>query len=242
MVMITKNKMNCYKYKDWNTYFTYNRSRRLILDFSKENGLSEKEKALVFPSIQAFQKGEGSDGKYLMETVDEYVHANGVKEYREAMRQFIAEENCHSAYLKQYMDFYHVKGKQVSLLDNIFRKLRQQGGLKCEVTVLVTAEMIALTYYDALAESTGSPVLKSICRQMLHDELAHIMFQSHTLSRCKHCFYDKFVRIFLMEVTLLFVWGAFHKVYRAGGYHFSRFLKENMGYLRQSVYLSEKTV
>ncbi len=81
------------------------------------------------------------------------------------------------------------------------------GGLKGEVTVLVTAEMIALTYYDALAKSTDSPVLKSICEQMLHDELPHIMFQSHTLQYFKNGPAFNFARMIVMEITS-FSYGA----------------------------------
>ena len=240
MVNIMKSKMNQFTYKDWNSYFSHNDEKRLEIDFSKEGGLSAAEISLIFPSIREFQKGEGSDGSYLFKAAEKFADEFGIPEYQEAMRWFVKEENWHSAYLRKYMDFYHVKVKEKSFFDNIFRKLRQFGGIKCEVTVLVTAEMIALTYYDALAKCTDSLALKSICGQMLHDELPHIMFQSYTLSHFKNGMKDKLMRVMLMEITLLFVWGAFHGVYQAGGYDFIRFLKENLGYLRQSVLLVER--
>ena len=175
-----------------------------------------------------------------MKTVNEYVYKNGYSAYKDAMQWFIKEENWHSAYLKKYMDFHKVKSMKHSFLDHVFRKLRQSGGLKSEIIILVTAEMIALTYYDALAEATESPALKSICKQMLHDELPHIMFQSHTLSRLRLTMSDHLLRLLLMIVTSLFVWMAFHRLYRAGGYSFHRFMKDNLGYLWQSMQLSKK--
>lgn len=240
MVNFTKSQMNKFTYKDWNDYFSRNNEHRLNIDFSQEDHLNEKEISLILPSIREFQKGEGSDGRYLLEAAGQFADKEGLQEYTEAMRWFVKEENWHSAYLRKFMDFYHIKVKEKSLFDKVFRRLRKLGGIKCEVTVLVTAEMIALTYYDALAESTASPALKSICAQMLHDEIPHIMFQSYTLSHFKNSLTDKMLRIMLMEITLLFVWGAFHDVYRAGGYGFKRYLKENMGYLRQSVWLADK--
>ena len=240
MVDFTKSKMNQFIYKDWNIYFSRNNDNRLDLDFSKETQLSFAERSLIFPSIREFQKGEGSDGRYLLEAAEKSADKWGIPEYFESMQWFVGEENWHSAYLRKYMDFYDVKVKERSFLDKVFRKLRQLGGLKCEVTVLVTAEMIALTYYDALAESTDSSALKSICAQMLRDEIPHIMFQSYTLSHFTNCAVDKWMRILLMEITLLFVWGAFHEVYQAGGYSFAKFLKENLGYLRQSILLVER--
>ena len=238
MINITKSKMNTFNYNQWISYFSQNDLHRLKIDFSNEQELSENDKNLIFPSIKAFQKGEGSDGRYLMKAVTDYINKTGQKEYYDVMQWFIKEENYHSAYLKEYMDFYKIKPVKHSTLDFIFRKLRQLSGLKSEIITLVTAEMIALTYYDALSKCISSPVLKSICKQMLHDELAHIIFQSHTLKCLKLSKFDNFIRIVLMEVTSVFVWCAFYKVFMAGGYSFGSFIKENLGYLKQSISLT----
>lgn len=240
MINIMKSKMNRYTYREWADYFAKNDTKRLSIDFSGERPLTEEEKRLIFPSIRAFQRGEGSDGVYLMKTVEEFVQRSGEKEYAEAMRWFVKEENWHSAYLRNYMDFYQIEVLENSRFERIFRKLRQLGGLRCEVTVLVTAEMIALTYYDALSHCVDSPALCSICAQMLKDELPHIMFQSYTLRYFQNRLSDQLFRVFFMKATLLMVWSAFHRVYRAGGYGFCRFLRENMGYLRQSIALVGK--
>lgn len=238
MINIIHTDMNRFRYQDWVSHFENNDTKRLKIDFSEEKPLPEEMKKLVFPSIRAFQKGEGSDGIFLMQTVEDYVKTGGPTEYRQAMQLFIKEENWHSAYLKAYMDHYDIKSAKKSALDTVFRKLRHLGGLKGEVTVLVTAEMIALTYYDALSRCTDSKALKQICKQMLDDELPHIMFQSYTLSRFKPGPIDVLQRALIMNLTLLFVWCAFHKVYQKGGYDFIRYIKENNGYLRQSIYLS----
>lgn len=237
---IIRSNMTQFNYKDWITYFEKNDKNRLQVDFSGDKPLSETLKKLIFPSVQAFQKGEGSDGTFLMNTVKDYVKAGGPAEYQKAMQLFIKEENWHSSYLKMYMDHYGIKTANRSVLDTIFRKLRHLGGLKCEVTILITGELIALTYYDALSKCTDSKALKQICKQMLDDELPHIIFQSYTLSRLQPGFMDILLRIFIMNVTLFFVWCAYHNVYQTGGYCFSRFIKENNRYLRQSVCLSEK--
>ena len=240
MIDFTQDHRNQFPYEDWISYFEKNDTKRLRLDFSEEKPLTEQEKKLIFPSIRAFQKGEGSDGKFLLQTVEHYVKAGGPAEYQRAMELFVKEENWHSAYLKAYLEHYGIKSAKKSALDAIFRKLRHLGGIKCEVTVLVTAEMIALTYYDALANCTDSKVLKRICQQMLDDEVPHIQFQSYTLSRFRPNRMDILLRALLMNFTLLFVWGAFHQVYRTGGYGFIRFLKENNDTLRQSVFLYRK--
>lgn len=239
MIDITHSEMKCFTYQEWNQYFADNHKQRLKIDFSQEKALSLEQQKLIFPSIQAFQKGEGSDGRYLMKTAKIYIEVSGESEYKDATQWFIKEENYHSSYLKKYMDFYHIKPLKKSFLDYIFRWLRQLGGLKCEVIVLVTAEMIALTYYAALSQCTLSPVLKSICQQMLHDEIAHIIFQSFTLSHFHNGQFTNFLRVVLMKLTLWFVWMNYHKVYQTGGYTYKQYVKENMGCLRQSLKLSQ---
>lgn len=230
MVLLTKSKMTKFGYAQWERYFAHNDTKRLQIDFSQEGILTETEKQLIFPSIKAFQKGEGSDGLCLIRCAEQDVAAAA-----NAMRWFIKEENYHSAYLKQYMNHYQVPSAKQSWLDAVFRKLRQRGGFKCEVTVLMTAEIIALTYYSALAECTASPALKRICGQMLHDELRHIIFQSYNLRNAKPCALDIPARYLLMAATSLAVWLVYGNVFRAGGCSFSHFLSENFGYLRQSV-------
>lgn len=63
MIKLMASKMNQFDYQDWNAYFAANHQRRLHIDFSGEKGLTEEERKLIFPSIRAFQKGEGSEGR-----------------------------------------------------------------------------------------------------------------------------------------------------------------------------------
>ncbi len=235
MIRMTKSQMNRFDYKEWVAYFADNNEKRLEIDFSEEKDMPAGKKALIFPSIRAFRKGEGSEGRHLADAAAKWADRTGRPEYKEAMQWFVREENWHSAYLKKYMDFHRIKDAEKSFLDKIFRRLRQLAGLKCEVTVLVTAEMIALTYYDALSKCTESSALKSICRQMLKDEIPHIIFQSYTIGHFNNSLAYRLARILLMEFTSLAVWCAYRQVFEAGGYCFRRFLSVNLWYLRQSM-------
>lgn len=227
---------------DWVAYFQENKKNRLQIDFSKECGLSEREKQLIFPSIQRFQLGEASEGHFLLKCAKRYAKRMNAPEYPKAIKWFICEENRHSAYLKEYMDYYNVPARNSSVLDAFFRLLRKICGLKSEIIVLVTAEMIALSYYSALAQCVDSPALKSICEQMLHDELRHIVFQSVTLHKLKTNSIQNMFRILLMEVTLSVVWLSMKDVFLAGGYTFWRFAADSLGYLRQSIHCSRQGI
>ena len=220
---------------DWIAHFEANNDHRLQIDFSKEPKLTSPEKNLISPSIQIFQKGEASEGRFLLHCARRYANRSQAPEYSEAMEWFVREENWHSSYLKKFMDYHQIPVRPHSFLNGMFRFLRKTGGLRSEIIVLVTAEMIALSYYRALAACVSSPALESICRQMLKDELPHIVFQSHTLYKLKSHPVERLLRILLMEVTMTVVWLSLKDVFLTGGYSYHRLAADCLGYLRQSI-------
>src|SRR6266581_2244461 len=66
-------------------------------------------------------------------------------------------------------------------LDRIFRRLRKLAGLEACAAVLVTAEVLAIPFYQALRDATGSPLLRAICVRILCDEAAHLNYQALTI-------------------------------------------------------------
>ncbi len=168
-VKLNTTKIEKLKDFNWIEYFKYNNSHLLKLDFNNNTELSNEEKKLITPSIKAFQLGEGSEGKHLMQVVEKFALKKNYKAYPEIMKWFIMEENRHSQTLKKYMELYNIKPAKKLWIDKIFRIVRKMIGLECEVIILVTAEMIALSYYTALSEATDSTLLKTICKQMLND-------------------------------------------------------------------------
>lgn len=240
MIRLSKLQIRDLEHYDWVAYFGRNARWKLVIEFTAENCLTEREKRLIFPSVRMFHTGEASDGKHLLKTAEQYVKKSGDRQYLEAIKWFIAEENRHSCYLAKYMEYYGIKPRRKIWLDRRFRRLRRLGGLKGEVIVLATAEIIALSYYNALAKCTDSLVLKRICRQMLHDELMHVVFQSGTLHKLKSGILQKPVRICLMQMTIWAVWPFIRKILKKGGYSYRNFYRESMGYLRQSMEITRR--
>ncbi len=231
---------------NWIEYFEYNNKNLLKLDYTNNKELTEEEINLIAPSIKAFQLGEGSQGKHLTKVVEEYAKKTNYKDYPEIMKWFIIEENRHSQTLKKFMEIYNIKPVQKLSVDNIFRILRKLMGIECEVIVLVTAEMVALSYYTALSNSTGSTLLKTICTQMLNDELKHVVLQSATLHRISKNRNKttnniiRFIRKILMNLTVFVVGHKFKNLFLKGGYSYKEFKNHCREYLEESISI-EKT-
>lgn len=230
---------------DWIQYFQYNNANLLKLDFSHKNELSSQELELITPSIKAFQIGEGSEGKHLSKVVKKFANKTNYLKYEEIMKWFILEENRHSQTLKKYMDIYNIKIVESMWIDNIFRTLRKLVGLECEVIVLVTAEMIALSYYTALSNATESELLKTICKQMLNDELKHVVLQSDTLHRISKHRNNiingtiRTIRKLIMKITCFVVWHQYRDLFIKGEYSYKRFKKDCLEYLQESIYIEK---
>lgn len=223
-----------YSYDEWLEFFRENDKHRLQIDFSQEVKLSDETKALILPSISAFQIGEHSDGLHLVKAAEVFASLFDEPAYPNVMKLFIKEENFHSSYLGEFMRFHNLPLRKSNFLDRTFRRIRRRGNILSEVITLITAEIIALSYYSALSDATESPALKRICAQMLHDELPHVIFQSYTIGHFKQSRWLKFKRHFLMLATTRAVWTAYGNVFRAAGWTYDRFRQENLGYLKQS--------
>lgn len=164
--------------REWVRYFEANAGQTLR-PAAENYHLSDDERRRIEGSIQGFQIGEASEGKHLKEGAAEFARRTGNTDYPTAIRYLVREENRHSAYLGGFMRQHGLAFAKSKWSDRIFRTIRRAAGIELSLRVLVTAELVAITYYDCLKDATGSPTLKAICRRMLDEEEKHIEFQMH---------------------------------------------------------------
>jgi hypothetical protein len=207
---------------DWLRYFRAN-SAEPRLPWDDGYRLSGAERTVVIESIQQFQLGENAQGRRLLERA-QALDAH----YADALRLFIQEEQRHSYFLGRFLELQGEGCLSRHWVHASFRKLRGFAGLELRMRVLATAEVLAIPYYTALRDATGSTLLKSICTRILEEESEHLRFQAFTFGRFgsrRPALLRRFVRgahrWFLMATTLL-VWIEHELVFRAGGYSFAR--------------------
>lgn len=110
--------------------------------------------------------------------------------------------------------------------------------------MLVTAELVAKTYYRALNDATSSHVLRALCRQITRDEIQHVYFQAGVLGRMRQgrslwgLMLTEGLHRLLMVGTLAVVWIDHGKVYRAGGYSFWTYARDTWAELRACLRIS----
>lgn len=170
--------------------------------------LRPHEKKRIAGSLQQFQIGESSEGRHMIRQAELW----GDPMYLEAARRFIREEQTHARLLLTFMKDQNIPPIRKHWVDSVFRWLRHFQGLETTISVLLTAEIMALPFYQALKRSTRSPHLQTICTKILEDEIFHIRFQAETLRHfyLSHSLFRKGffqARFFVLTAgTALVVW------------------------------------
>jgi hypothetical protein len=225
---------HCAESRKWFTHFSLRSMTALHVSCNAAIQLTEEERRTIAPSIQQFQLGEGSRGQRLLERGQKYGRSANDPLFAGALDLFIKEEQQHSRYLAAFMQSQSIPLAQKHWVDSVFRKLRGLAGLELSLTVLVTAELIAVPYYRALRAATGSPILKMICTRILEDEANHLKFQASMLARAAfgrpraiQWAFGELHRSFLLGTTLV-VWIEHRAVFEAAGYNFRRFKRETL--------------
>lgn len=229
----------------WLSFFRARRGRSIDLPWSEDWPLDGSQRDLIAKSIATFQLGESSDGAHLLSTARRFGARHGLPALAEITDLFIREEQFHAALLAAYMHERGIPRLGAQWSDRVFRSLRHLGGFEVAISVLLVAEIIALTYYRALAQATPSPVLQYICSLIVADEEAHVSYEASLVvtfrSRRRlgrHC--ARWLHSFLYAGALAVVYAGHRGVLKAGGYDFRRFW--NSGWSRFHEFLGPKAI
>lgn len=217
---------------DWIVYFRQNLRNKRI-DWSITPAITASEKNNILASLQAWQLGETSDGAHLLAAAKKYAGRIGDDDYCEAVQLFIREEQKHGNNLGSYIDLIGEKRVQKDWGDTMFRRIRYYNtSMELWTIAVITVESTAQIFYQSLKDATGCLLLQQICTDILIDEAAHIRFQ---LQRLQIIYSGKtvmqriaryqFYRFFYFS-TILVVWMAHRKAFKAGGNNFMRYLRK----------------
>jgi hypothetical protein len=162
----------------WLAYFEGRAGQELEAPFAAPFATRGGREA-VARSIARFELGESGDGERIRGLAGEM----GDPAYARAIDLFVAEENQHARWLGLLRERFGGEKLESHWSDSAFVLLRHVGGLRREICVLLTAEVIALTYYRVLPLAYHDPVLRAACERILLDERGHVAFHRAILGR-----------------------------------------------------------
>ncbi|MFO0918553.1 MAG: hypothetical protein U0872_09595 [Planctomycetaceae bacterium] len=225
----------------WIRYFEQQANSLKPLPWTLGSRLTAEERRKVLPSIAIFQLGESGEGRHLFRAAEDWATASGDQDYVIALRMFIEEEHRHAQLLGDYLDLAEFPRLKTNWTDGLFRWLRHLAGLQLSITVLLSAELIAMVYYAALRRASGCPLLMAICRQVLEDECAHLRFQAQQIGRLRRERTD-FERLIceafhagLLAAISVVVWSTHRQVFRAARLTFVGYQQKLWGQYRAAL-------
>src|SRR5436190_18944795 len=168
-------------FQSWHGRFLENSRRPRSFPWHDPYRLTPAERRLVGRSIQQFQLGEWARGRGLMRRASSHPVFAADPWFLPALGLFIAEEQGHSGILGHFLYREQIPRLANHWLDGIFRRVRKLAGLEVCAMALVTAEALAIPFYQALRDATRSRLLRAICARILCDEAAHLNYQALTL-------------------------------------------------------------
>jgi hypothetical protein len=206
---------------EWSCYFQINAVWHRQIEWEPTQSLTEQEQRAVARSIQIFQLGESGEGRHFLKCAEREAVRSGDWMYLRALRLFLHEEHRHAEYLQEILAASRIPNLEANWTDGIFRWLRHRAGLELTIIVLLTAELIAQVYYQALRDATSNRRLRQICRVVLRDEQMHVRFQAERLGKLRanqgklRRFLTRCFEQALFLPTLSVVWWTHRPVFRA---------------------------
>src|SRR5260221_234060 len=220
-------------YERWYRHFLQNRDGACALPWQDAYRLSDAERRLVARPIQQFQLGEWAHGRGLVRRGSSHPVFAADPRFLPVLELFIAVEQGHSKLLGSVLNREGIPRLTTHWLDRIFRRLRKLAGLEVCAAVLVTAEILAIPFYQALRDATRSRLLRSICMRILCDEAAHLNYQALTLGIIRRPLGERarvirsLFHAMLFHCTALLLWQQHHRLFHAAGWDSRRFWKES---------------
>lgn len=140
--------------------------------------LDHRTAGLLAPSLAVFQLGESGTGEHLFDAAR---RAGADLDYRRCLERFVSEEQEHARMLGVVLDALGAPRRHRHWTDAAFVLIRRAHSLRTEVLVLLVAEVVALSYYGALAERVPVSDLADVFGRIHADEVVHVAFHSDTL-------------------------------------------------------------
>ncbi|HEY7155060.1 MAG TPA: ferritin-like domain-containing protein [Gemmataceae bacterium] len=209
----------------WLAYVRRNAASGRAIPWERGADVTDAELAAIARSLQAWQLGETSEGRHLRAAAACYAERVGDADYPEAIDLFIREEQRHGELLGRFLDLAGVGRLKSDWGDRLFRAARYcLTNMEAWTTPVVMVETLAMIYYNAIRLATGSRVLRTICTQILADEVPHVRFQCERLAQLLcHRPWLGFQLTMLAQrlgflLVVLLVWLGHRRALRAGGY------------------------
>ncbi len=226
---------------EWRSYFRANLANERPIPWERGAEVTPAELDAITRSLQAWQLGETSDGRHLRAAANRYAERSSDRDFVSAVELFIREEQRHGEFLGRFLDLAGVGRRIADWGDRLFRAARYCiPNIEAWTIPVVMVETLALIYYNAIRHATHSTVLRTICTQILADEVPHLRFQCERLALLMRNRPRLTLGLTMLGhrlgflLVVLLVWFGHRRALRAGGYGWRRYWRSAWNRMNES--------
>jgi hypothetical protein len=167
----------------WREHFRGSVKRDRGIDWSHGIRLRADVRDPLIRSLQTFQRGMTSPGVDLRTKI----RRAGDAEFADCIDLYVQEKNIHSELLMRLLWEAGSEPARRAAIDFLFRRFRRRFDWVRELSIIATAEMVAIPFFRAVANSVDCPltrqVLESILADLAYDLGFHIDHLRNELER-----------------------------------------------------------
>lgn len=164
----------------WRDHFESRAGRaRPLVTVDAAAALPEAIRTPLTRTLAIFQRGEVGEGRIAHEMRKSKIFGLDDAYYR-SLDLFVAEEGQHAVALARALGALGTPPRENALAEKVFRSARRAVDVRHELLVLLAAEVVAVVFYDALAEglAEASPELSTLLADLVSDEHEHLDFHT----------------------------------------------------------------
>ena len=215
----------------WSNHFEYHAAHPSDVVHGISDRLTRDEVRLIAGSIATAQLGRESGGPDLLSSAERFAQTRRIPHLDRIIELLIHEELRHASLLSAFMRDHWLPLKRSGWRSRLFGLMRWPVRLDRRLTLLISAELIEISYYRALESVTDCQRLRLLCRIIVSDKLAHVGFVSEVLAMLqagravRFCIFTQPAHRTLFAGTAFIVWLSHRSVLRRAGHSARSFLR-----------------
>lgn len=159
---------------DWRAHFEAN-ARRPLPPMPADLHMPEAVRRPLIRTLAVFKRGETGEGRIATE-----IRRAGLpgtdEDYHRALILFVQEEGRHGLILGTALSSLGGEPLEAAWAEKVFRTTRRAMDPVHEMLVLLAAEVVAVVFYEALAQALPEGALADAMHSIVQDEHHHLAF------------------------------------------------------------------
>lgn len=164
-------------WSSWRTYYEANKLRPAPEVGETSELVDAESRRALARSLAIFQLGEAGEGRIAHE-IDRAGLRSIDEDYRVALRHWVREEGRHGRILGTAVRALGGKEETKNWTNDLLVFGRRLLGVRLKLLVILTAEVVGVTFYGLIAAALASGQLRAALEHIVAEEEAHLRFHT----------------------------------------------------------------